>query len=141
MSRYFLQFAKRSAEDELAALLAATRTDLDEIVRCAHHGFIVFNNEQRVAFVAQSFHDSDQASDVARMQADARFIENEQRVHERRTEARREIHTLQLTAAQRASLTIQIQVTQSGAFEIAKPRCDLITQHARGLVVLADRPR
>ena len=136
-----MHVAKRSAEHEFTALRAAARADLDEVVRGAHHGLLVLDDEQRVALVAQALHHADEPSDVARMQADARFIEHEQRVHERCAEARGEIHALQLAAAERAGLPVEIQVAQAGALEIAEPRGDFGAQHLRGLVGLADVQR
>ena len=76
------QLRKRPAEDEFPALFAPPWADLHEIVRRAHHSFFVFDDEQRVAFVAQAFDDADEPPDVARMQADAWFIKHEQRVYE-----------------------------------------------------------
>ena len=73
-------FAARTVEDQLAAVLAAAGADLDEVVGGAHDGFLVLDDEQRVALVAQAVHHADEPADVARMQADAGFVEDEERV-------------------------------------------------------------
>ena len=81
------------------------------MVSAKHDGFFVFNDKQRVAFVTQTFHDADKATDIPRMQADARFIEHEQRIHQGSTETGRQIHALQFATAQGACLTVQIEIT------------------------------
>jgi hypothetical protein len=58
----------------------------------------VLDDEQRVAVVAQALHDLDDASHVARMQADRRLVEHEQRIDQRRAERGRQVDALHFAA-------------------------------------------
>ena len=126
---------ERPVEDQLAAAFAAARADLDEMIRRADDRFLVLDDEQRVALVAQVVHHADEPADVARMQADARLVEDEERVHQRRAEAGREIHALHFAAAERARGAIEREIAEADFAEIAQPRDDLVAQHLRRGVV------
>ena len=121
-----------SAEDQLAAALSAARADIDHVIGRADDRFLVLDDEQRVAFVAQIVHHADEPADVARMQADARFVHDEERVHERSAEAGRQIHALHFAAAERARGAIER--------EIAEPDFAKIAQAARRLRSATSRP-
>jgi hypothetical protein len=69
-------------EDEIAAGVAAAGADLDEVIGGAHDGFLVFDDEERVALVAEVAHDLDEPGSVARVETDAGFVEDEERVDE-----------------------------------------------------------
>ena len=97
--------------------------------------FLVLDDEQRVAFVAQIVHHANQPADIARMQTDARFVHDEERVHQRRAETGREIHALHFAAAQRARGAIEREITEPDFAEIIEPRDDFVAQHLRGRVV------
>lgn len=75
-----MQVGEGAVEDEVAAFFAATGADFDEVVGGAHDGFFVFDDEEGVAFVAEAFHDTDEFADVAGMEADGRFVEDEEGV-------------------------------------------------------------
>ena len=80
----------------------------------------MLDDEQRVAFVAQIVHHAHQPPDVARMQSDARFVHDEERVHERRAEAGREIDALHFAAAQRAGRAIEREITEPDLAKITQ---------------------
>ena len=94
----------------------------------------MLDDEQRVAGVAQLREHVDDAAEVARVQADARLVEHEQRVDERRAERRRQIDALHLAARQRARLPIEREVAQAHVAEIAQAAADL-AEHELGRVV------
>ncbi len=92
---------------------------------------IVLHDQQRVARVAQAVQHADQPVDVARVQADARLVEHEQRVDQRGAERGGEVDALHLAAAERAGLPVEGQVAQpdvdryaaaSGSRRAAGPR-------------------
>ena len=56
------------------------------------HGFIVLHHEQGISLIPKLLHDVNQAMGIARMQTDARFIENKKRVHQGGAEAGGEVH-------------------------------------------------
>ena len=83
------EILERTVPDQFAAAFAAAGADVDQIVRRADDRFFVLDDEERVAFVAQVVHHAHQAADIARMQADAWFVHDEKRVHERCAETGR----------------------------------------------------
>ena len=97
--------------------------------------FLVLDDEQRVALVAQIVHHAHEPADIARMQADARLVHDEQRVHERRAETGREIHALHFAAAERARGAIEREIAEPDLAEITQSRDDFVAQHCRGRVV------
>lgn len=68
------------------------------MVRRLHDRAFVLNDDECVALVAERAHHTDKAVDVARMQADGRFVENEERAGERGAEATGEVHAFDLAA-------------------------------------------
>ncbi len=80
----------------------------------------MLDNEQRVAFVAQVMDHADQAPDIARMQADARLIHDEKRVHERGAQAGGEIDALHFAATQGASGAIEREIAKADFAEISQ---------------------
>ena len=102
------------------------------MIRRAHHRLLVLDDEQRVAFVAQLLHHADEPAGVARMQADAWFIEDEERVHQRRAEAGGEIHALDFAAAEGARRAVEREIAEADFAEIAEARSDCVEQHLGG---------
>jgi hypothetical protein len=72
----------RAVEDDAATAFAGAGAHVDQAVGGQHHRGVVFDHHQRVAGIAQPVHGLDDAVHVARVQADARFIEHEHRVDE-----------------------------------------------------------
>ena len=129
------QLGKRTAEDELAAAIAATGPEFDDVIRGAHHGFLVLDDEQRVAFVAQRFHHADEAARVARVQADARLVEDEERIDQRCAEACGEVHALNFAAAERARGAVEREVAEADLEEVAEAGTDFAEEHfSRGII-------
>ena len=90
----------------------------------ADHGFLVFDDHERVALVAQAAHHLDEAAEVARVKADRRLIEDEERVDQRGAEASGEIHALDLAAGKRARGAVEREVAKADLDEIAQARGD-----------------
>ena len=66
----------------MSAARARLGADLDEVVGGADHRLVVLDDHDRVAGVGERADDRDQPVDVAGVQADARFVEHEQRIHQ-----------------------------------------------------------
>ena len=98
--RRFQQFGQRPLEDDFAAGGAVARADVHDLIGGAHDAGLVFDDDDGVAGVAKFFKDADESVGVARMQADAGFVEDEKRVHQTRAEAGGEIDALGFAAAQ-----------------------------------------
>ena len=116
-----LQDALRDAlVEEMAAFGTGARADLDEPVRRAHDGFVVLDDHDRVALVDEAAEDADHAREVAGVHADARFVQDEDRVREAGAEAGGQVDALHFAAGQRAREAIQREVTEADRFQIAE---------------------
>ena len=98
--------------DEPPALRARPRSDFDQPIRRAHDGFVVLDDDDGVPAVDEPAQNRGHFSEVARVQPDAGFVEDEKRVGERGAEAGREVHALRFPARKRAGLAVERQVTQ-----------------------------
>ena len=76
---------------------------------------------KRVALVAESVHDADEAVDVARVEADGGFVEHEQRAGEGGAEAGGEIDALDLAAGEGAGGAVEREVAKADLVEVAEP--------------------
>ena len=99
----------------------------------------VFDDEERVAFVAQIVHHAHQPADVARMETDARLVHDEEGVDERRAETGREVDALDFAAAQRPRRAIEGEITNPDLTKVTQAGNDLVPQHGRGGVVRRKR--
>ena len=109
----FRRPAKLPSKHEIAAKFAGMDADVDNVIGGAHRFFVVLDDEHRVADVAQVFEDLDQPGIVARMQADARLVENVKRADEQRAEICRELYPLSLAAGKRRRETAERQVIEA----------------------------
>ena len=73
---------------------------------------------------------ADHAVHVARMQADARLVEHEQRVDQRRAERGRQVDALDLAAGERARLAVERQIAQAHVAKEARAGADLGEQQS-----------
>ena len=104
----------------------------------AHDGFLVLDDEECVAAVAQAFHDADEAADVAGVEADGGFVEDEEGVHQGGAEAGGEVDALEFAAGEGAGLAVEVDVAEAGAVHVTEAGGDLVTQHAGGAVGFGD---
>ena len=128
------ELRRRAVEHDLPARAARPGSQVEDPIGRAHELRVVLDDEQRVAGVAQLFEHADDAVEVARVQADARLVEHEQRVHERGAERGREIDPLHLAARQRARLAIEREVAQAHVAEELEPTRNL-AEHELGRLV------
>ena len=125
-----------AGENEVAARRAATGTEFEQMVRLAHNRLLVLDDKHGVAAVTQPFHHADELGHVARMQPDARFVEDEESVDERIAEAGGEIHALDFAAAERARSAVEREIAEADLEEIGEPRGDAVAKLLRGFVAL-----
>ena len=119
---------------DLAATFAGAGPEVQQPVRRQHDLRIVLDHHQRIAGIAQPVHHLRHALHVARMQADRRLIEHEQRVHQRGAQRRSQIDPLDFTARQRARLAIEREIPQPHFAQVRKARAHLAQQQIRRLV-------
>ncbi len=130
----FSQIRRGAKENDFSAALAGSRADVEDAVGGEHDLRVVLDHHQRVARVAQPLHHVDHAAHVARMQANGRLVQHEQRVDERGAERGGEVDALHFAARERARLAVQGQVAQAHVAEELQPRADLGEQEIRGLI-------
>ena len=115
------QDARRlSGVDQVAARRAWARADLDEPIRRAHHRFIVFDHDHGVPLFDEAPEDADHAREVARVHADAGFIEHEDGIGEAGAEAGSQVDALHFAAGERAGETVERQVTEADGLEVTQ---------------------
>ncbi len=102
--------SRSPSKHELAAKLAGVRPDVDNVVGGPHRIFVVLDDNKRVADVAKVFEDLYQPRIVARMQADAWFVENIKRADEQGAEVRRKLNPLRLAAGKGRGETVEGQI-------------------------------
>ncbi len=85
----------------------------------------MFDDDQRVAEVAQTEQRLQQPGVVARVQADRGFVENVQHAGQPATDLRRQADTLRFAARKRVGAAVQRQVVQPNVLQKAEPRPDL----------------
>ena len=128
-----------AGENDLAARRAATGPEFEQMIRLAHDGFLVLDDEHGVAAIAQPLHHADELAHVARMQADARLVEDEERVDERIAEAGGEIDALDFAAAERARGAVEREIAEADFEQIGEPREDAVAQLLGRIVVRRQR--
>ena len=116
-------------------MLTAARAQIDQIVRGTDSLFLVLDDQQGVAFVAQVMHHTHQLADIARVQSNARFVHHEKRVCQRRAEACGEIYALHFAAAQRARGSVEREVTDAYLAEVIEAGANFVTQHFSCFIV------
>ena len=71
-----------AAVEEVSARAAAAGADVHEFVGGADDGFLVFDDEEGVSLVAEAAEDFDEARGVARVEAHAGFVQDEEGIDE-----------------------------------------------------------
>ena len=92
----------RALGDDLAAVPAGARTEVDDVVGRLDRLLVVLDDEHGVAEIAQPVQRADQPLVVALVQADRRLVEHVQHARQLAAELRREPDALRLAARQRA---------------------------------------
>ncbi len=77
------EFVDRAFEHDLAALRAALRAQVDDVIRDHHHLRLVLHDQHRVALVAQLHEEFVHALDVGRMETGGGLVEDVGDVGER----------------------------------------------------------
>ena len=125
---------ERSGEHQGAAIPAASRPEVDDMVGRPDHGLLVFDDDEGVSLVAEGAHDLEQFSDIALVEADARLVHDEEGVDQRCPEACCQVHALDLPAGERLRGAVEREVAEAHRLKITEARHDLSAQHSRSLV-------
>ena len=113
----FQHSGRGALEHDLAAFSSGLRPDIDDIVGLDHHVAVVFNDNNRVACVAQFFQRRNQALVVALMQADARLVEDIEDVDQLGADLRCKAYTLAFAAGKRRRPAVERKVRQADVDE------------------------
>lgn len=93
---------------------------LNDVIGGADHRFVVLDDDDGIAGIGQGADDRDESVDVARVQADAGFVEDEERVDERSAETTGEVDALDFAAGKGFRLTVEREVAEADLFEVTK---------------------
>ena len=70
------QLFQRAAADNLSAMPARTRPNVDDMVRSAHHIRVMLDHQYSIAVVTQLFQNIDHTLRILRMQAHRRLVQH-----------------------------------------------------------------
>src|SRR5438477_11356781 len=98
---------KRAGRDEFTAAHARARAEVEDEIGVADGVGVVFDDENRIAEIAQAFECAEEAVVVALMEADAGFVEDVEDADKTRSDLGGEADALGLAAAERAALAIE----------------------------------
>ncbi len=115
-------------KDDLAAVSACSRAQVDDVVRSPNHIGIVFHDDNGVSSFAQLLQDTEETLRVSRMETNARFIEHVKGFRQRGPQRPRQGDPLIFAAGKRAGLTRKGEITQSGVHHESDPVIDLFDQ-------------
>ena len=121
-------------KDDVAAAAAGLGADFDDVIGGANHGLVVFDDDDGVAGVGERTDDRDEPVDVARVQADAGLIEDEERVDERGAEAAREVDALHLAAGERFRRAVEREIAEADLLEVAQAGDDRVVGQLRLMI-------
>ena len=86
-----------TAADDLTTANTRTGPKVENQVGGPHRVFIMLDDQQRIALIAESFRGIDQAIIVSRVQADGRFIQYVQHTDQSRTNLACQANSLRFT--------------------------------------------
>ncbi len=118
------QFIPGSFKADVSAVDARTRSQIDDMVGDADHLGMVLHQQHRIAGVAQPAYRALEPFDVARMQADARLVEDVEHVGERGVDVLGNLAALRFAAGERADRPVERQVAEADLFQRRQARAD-----------------
>ena len=127
---------RRAAGHDLPAVVAGPGPEINNVVGGAYGRFVVLDNHDRVAPLAQCAQGLQQSEVVLLVQADRGLVENVEHTLQARTDLGRQANALSLAAGQRRGATVEIQVPEADLDQKLQPGTDL-AHDRRGDLVLA----
>ena len=124
-SRIADHLCRRARRDDLAAVLAGARAEVDQVVGGAHRPLVVLDDDHRVAEVAEPLERPDQLRVVALMQPDRGLVEDVEDADQAGADLGREPDPLRLAARERGRRPLQRQIADSDRDEEREPLLDL----------------
>ena len=132
---------RRPLGDDLAAMHAGARADVDDVVGLADRLLVVLDDDDRVAGVAQVLQRRQQPAVVALVQPDRRLVEHVEHARQPGADLARQPDPLALAARQRAGVARQRQVVEPDIDQEPQPLADLLQDRPGDLVALRGQAR
>ena len=127
--------ARRAEIHDFAAALAGAGAEVQNAVALTDDLRVVLHHHDGVPVGLEVVQDAHQAAAVARVQADARLVEDVQRIDQRRAQRRGQVDPLHLAAGQGARLAVERQIIQPDGHQVAQAAANLAEQQGDGFVV------
>ena len=121
----------RPRRDELPAVLAGARPEVDDVVRRRDRRLVVLDDEHGVAQVAQPLERAEEPVVVALVQADARLVQHVEHADQPRADLGRQPDALPLAAGERGRLALERQIPEADVGEELQALADLL-EHPLG---------
>ncbi len=127
----FQDFFVTACNDDFPAPHAGTGTKVDDVVGGPHRVLVVFDDQHRVAHVAQPLQRRQQAAVVPRVQADRGLVQDVQHADQAAADLAGQPDPLRFAAGQRRCGAAQREIVQAHVEQEAQPAADLL-QHLGG---------
>ena len=108
-----------AGEDNFTAKASGSGTDIDDIVGSAHDVFVVLNDDNGVAKVAELLEDADETMGVAGVESDRGFVEDVHTADQRAAKGGGEVDALGFAPAKGVGRAVECEVSQSDIKQIA----------------------
>ena len=112
--------------DDFAAADAGAGAEVDDVVGGPHRVFVVLDDDDRVAQVAQPAERVEQPVVVARVQADRRLVENVEHADQAAADLAGQANALRLAAGKRRGGAVERQVVEADVRQEAEPAADFL---------------
>ena len=124
--RALQQVVDRSGDDDLTAVLARTRADVDDPVAGADGVLVVLDDDHGVAEVAQTYERLDEPVVVALVQTDGRLVEHVEHADQAGADLGGEPDALRLAAGECPGGAVEGEVVEPDVEQEAEPLVDLL---------------
>jgi hypothetical protein len=132
---YFRSALDRALGDDLAAVLAGARPEVDHVVGRRDRLLVVLDDDHAVAELAQLEQRVDQPPVVALVEADRRLVQDVEDAHQLRADLRGEPDPLRLAARERRGRAVEREVADADVVEEAEPVAHFLQDLAGDLLV------
>ena len=119
---------RRAFGDDVAAELARAGAEVEHVVGVADGLFVVLDDEDGVAEVAQGFERRDEALVVALMQADGGLVEHVEHAAQARADLRGEADALAFAAGERGGVAVEREIAEPDGVEEFEALDDLAAE-------------
>ncbi len=119
---------RRAFGDHLTAQPAGAGAEVEDVVGVADGLFVVLDDEDGVAEIAQRFERMDQPLVVALVQADGGLVEHIQHAAQTGTDLRGQADALAFAAGERGGIAVEREIAEADGVEELQPLDDLLAQ-------------